>query len=111
MNNAPFKIGQRVVALITDITGKRIKKGSVYTVLSIKEFCKCGSYVIDIGMKTEKQFSGCLLCGHTELNNAIIWIWTGHFAPIDDQKERIRYVAVSESLREKAVEIAAVETN
>lgn len=33
------------------------------------------------------------------------------FKRIDDQKERIRYVAVSETLREQAVEVAAIETN
>lgn len=33
------------------------------------------------------------------------------FIPIDEQRERIKYVAVSETLREKAVEVAAIETN
>ena len=33
------------------------------------------------------------------------------FAPLPEQRERINYVAVSETLRETAVEIAAIEAN
>lgn len=108
----PFKVGQKVVALIGEKNKHRIVKGDIYTVIGMKSFCNCQPCVIDIGQKTEMIYNHCDTCHLEDVEtNGIKWFCSTYFAPIDELKERIRYVAVSETLREQAVEVAAIETN
>ena len=92
---APFKVGQRVVAIADSFPGfeSSYKKGYEFTV--------SGLVFSTFANRWNLQFIGRRHWGH-DANN---------FAPIEESKERIRYVAVSETLREQAVEIAAIETN
>lgn len=110
MNTPPFKVGQKVVALKDSRYG-HFKKGGIYTVVGIKIFCKCGHWVVDIGAKTSVLEETCDDCGTKRDTNGIPWRSVEFFAPIEESRTRISYVAVSESLRQTAIEIAAVETN
>ncbi len=107
---APFKVGQRVVAIRTSKYG-HFKYGHVYNVLATKQ-CICGYHSITIGVISTDYYVSCSKCGIIVSNpNDQIFHGARNFAPIEESKERIRYVAVSETLREQAVEIAAIETN
>lgn len=108
MDNAPFKIGQNVVALKnTDY----VVKGGVYLVKNIFKH-ECGNWVIDIGFPVVKKEHICSRCFDCLSKiGGILWLDAKTFTPIEEQREKIRYVAVSETLREKAIEIAAIETN
>ena len=112
MDNALFVVGQRIVAIKNSHSG-RFKKGDEFTVLATG-IQNCGCAVVDVGFISDKPMSGCdehgLIITASE-NNGIGWVSADNFAPIQTQREKIKYVAVSETLREKAVEIAAVETN
>jgi len=111
MNTPPFRIGQKVVALRDSRFGY-FKKDKTYNVLDI-EICDCGYITICIG-KVVKDYS-FEICNKCEVirkrKGEYAFHGASNFAPIEESRTRIQYVAVSESLREKAVEIAAVETN
>jgi len=109
MNTPPFKVGQKVVALKDSDYGY-FKKGETFLVTKVGK-CKCG-YNISIGKTISGASQKCFDCnyfvgqhGETAYHKAKL------FAPIEESRSRISYVAVSESLRQTAVEIAAVETN
>ena len=106
----PFKIGQKVVRIGKTVPGI-CEKGKIYTVKELFQ-CKCGDWKIccDEFPSAKGAQIGFCSCGvkqfvHLEMYFGIC----ENFAPI--QRERINYVAVSETLRETAVEIAAIETN
>lgn len=81
MNNAPFHIGQKVVALKTDTVENTIIKGNVYTILSIHWFCKCG-WVVDVGITTRLKNNYCPDCEIRKPANGVALIYHEHFAPI-----------------------------
>ena len=103
MNTPPFRIGQKVVCVDNKSIpganqGHLLSIDSVYTVCGLKiakHGIHSGKWVVNIKevLPDSRQFLA------------------SRFAPIEESRSRIQYVAVSESLREKAVEIAAVETN
>ena len=109
---APFKVGQKVIAIANSNSGVTFKKGEIYTVLGLYS-CRCGKWSIDIGFKIKRgDGTACSDCGNQNINYGNEWLCTSKkFAPLPEQRERINYVAVSETLRETAVEIAAIETN
>ena len=96
MNTPPFKVGQKVVALRDSTPGfpSVYKKGDVLTCSSFKKAHTDSLWNVEFEEKRKHVYHDCR-----------------NFAPIEESRSRIQYVAVSESLREKAVEIAAVETN
>ena len=109
---APFKVGQRVVRVGNTVPGICIN-GEVYTVKTL-QMCKCGMWRIscDEFPLAKNASIGVCFCGHKHTVDTHLYFGLcKFFAPIDESKERIRYVAVSETLREQAVEIAAIETN
>jgi hypothetical protein len=100
---APFYVGQKVICIKEDWDGNvkpsfLPKKNCVYEVAKVG-FCPCG-------------FCGNPAIWLVEDKEEIAWRST-HFAPIEEQRERIRYVAVSETIREKAQEtvIESATTN
>lgn len=110
-NNPPFSIGQKVVC-VYDFTfrGRRDdglitnpKNGKVYTVRGcLYEGGYWGITVEEIVNPQLPFYFG----GFSE-----VAFDARGFAPYNPPAEKIRYVAVSKNLREKAVEIAAIETN
>lgn len=113
MNNAPFKVGQKVVALKNM---RRLRNGVIYTVAECFQCPKCNEW--HVGLLEFPLIAGrynCVQNGCIQTIKIDTAQYGGaaakHFAPIDEPKERIRYVAVSETLREQAVEVAAIETN
>lgn len=111
MNNPPFKIGQKMVR--TGPSRRFVIKGNVYTSAGCFQ-CKCGQWKVLIKELPNVQGIKHCTCGKCRTDSGYKEYFVelaSCFAPIDEQKERIRYVAVSESLREIAVEIAAIETN
>lgn len=101
MNTPPFRIGQKVVCVETnemamrnDWLMEKIINNSNYLVTDCywQKLIEGGYWAVKVdNMQTSWDCSS--------------------FAPIEESRSRIQYVAVLESLREKAVEIAAVETN
>lgn len=114
---APFKVGQKVVCLQT-VSGYWVK-GNVYTVAALSQCKKCGEWHVQIEESATSfnpskvgSFYGCTFCpGTVPILVRRYGTDCKNFAPLPEQRERINYVAVSETLRETAVEIAAVETN
>jgi len=98
---APFKVGQRVVFLDIEVglflAGKPFKKGAIYEVCELVR----GP---DFGYNTPEWFI-CVI-GYEDIASI-----ASNFAPIEEHRARIRHVAVSETLREKAVVITSIETN
>ena len=101
---APFKIGQKVVCInnlplpsrTNNDATKDLETDKVYTVLELggideRSVVFLYSVMVDNG---KKQF----YC-------------SSRFAPLPEQRERINYVAVSETLRETAVETFITQTN
>jgi len=96
----PFKKGQKVVYL-DRLTGIKdaldaLVKDNVYTVN------RCD--LSETGIGTSEFYI------EVNENTGVMHI-ARNFAPLPEQRERINYVAVSETLRETSVEIAAIETN
>ena len=101
MKEAPFFVGQRVVCVekkplskVNSIFNEKIVTDNVYVVDAVGDFTSPYypyKWVKVGGMATKWDVLS--------------------FAPIEEQKEKIRYVAVSETLREAAVGVAAIETN
>ncbi len=98
----PFKIGQKVVCINT-LRWKDISLGEIYTVKALS-FC-CNHWAVSI---SDDEATVCKYCDRSfrgHFKNAMC------FAPIPEQRERINYVAVSETLRETAVETFITQTN
>ena len=107
---APFKVGQKVVALKT--LKNILIKDTVYTVLNIQQCGSCGRWNVSFLPCNDprKKWKICN-CEHNLIEDGNWSTDSSRFAPLPEQRERINYVAVSETLRETAVEIAAIETN
>ena len=109
---APFKIGQKVVRIGMTVPGI-CEKGKTYTVKELFQ-CKCGGWKIcceEFPSAKGAQIGFCS-CGvkqfvHIEMYFGIC----ENFATLPEQRERINYVAVSETLRETAVETFITQTN
>lgn len=95
INLPPFYVGQKVVALTTDIFFRRAIKDRVYTVLGLQATC-CG-WNIDIGAKVTQLKLQCGTCnkiiGDT---NGIGWLHVKHFAPITENFQSISLEKVLE---------------
>lgn len=104
---APFKPGQKVVYVNDNPTGGGFKSPSGWHLVKNKIYTVywCGK-----GVDKNNNLTICVSLAEDPDRDEYCFDYH-KFAPIEEQKERIRYVAVSESLREKAVEIAAIETN
>lgn len=97
MNTAPFYIGQKVVALKSSTTCTSVKKGNVYTVLSLEKCHNCGLWMVGI-LPYEKRtlFNKCADC------NCAIPVshyWCGrakYFAPVHEGFESISFTKVLE---------------
>lgn len=79
-----FYIGQKILA-IKDHSQGMFKKGDEFTVINVKKHqCKCGFYVLNIGLKTSNNQIRCTVC-KTIINNYtdINWFFEGYFAPIE----------------------------
>lgn len=104
---APFYIGQKVVAIRDHWQGV-YKKGDVLVVDGIMpNFCKCpDEWVVSVGIAAKTAYMSHLACGAHVLNPTKKWWFNPkNFAPIQENRERIKYVAVSEDVREKAQEV------
>ena len=107
---APFKIGQKVICVDDSKQGEKfnssiaikidfVVKGQVYTVRGFKKSSD------GIGLYLEGVFLGIHHSGNEVASNP------ARFAPFHEQRERINYVAVSETLRETSVETFITQTN
>ena len=108
----PFKVGQKVVRIGRTVPGI-CEKGKIYTVKTLHQ-CKCGTWKISCNEFPSAKDAdiGTCSCGHKHIVDTHLYFGNcEYFAPLEEPKERIRYVAVSETLREQAVEVAAIETN
>lgn len=99
MNTPPFRIGQKVVC-VEDNPLSRKNSDLNEEILLKNEYAISDCFYLDTYSGWAVKVDG----------KETYWKATS-FAPIEESRSRIQYVAVSESLREKAVEIAAVETN
>lgn len=77
-----FEIGQKVVCIKTHSEGV-VKEGEVYTVQGMKVSKCCGCLDIDVGIKTDIQYTLCA-CGGVEDANSIHWLHSTLFRPLDD---------------------------
>ena len=111
---APFSPNQKVVVVKT--LGP-LKKGDIYTVGECFQCPKCKSW--HVGLMEYPSIGGalydCFQNGCTEVLRSEIPHYMGaaakFFAPLPEQRERINYVAVSETMREAAVETFITQTN
>lgn len=107
-NNQPFYVGQKVVA-IKNNTDNIFKKGMTFTIFGVRDStCRCGTQEVNIGMvdRDPNPFCMCRSCsGVYKDSSGMHWFFATSFAPIEENRERIKYVAVSETLREKAQEV------
>lgn len=95
MQEQPFYIGQKVVC----ISEKGVfKKGETYTVELVDICAKCGVWQIGAVAHGYKDYVRNCGCGFKLPPSGFYTANASRFAPI--QTERIKYVAVSESLRE-----------
>ena len=103
---APFKIGQKVIRITSG--NQYYPKGEIITVLSIWK-CKCGRWKLT-GKPCDSGDDWECDCGEV-ISEKGIPAECKYFAPLPEQRERINYVAVSETLRETAVETFITQTN
>lgn len=105
-NNAPFHIGQQVVAVES---GLDIEKGQEYTVLGLRLVC-C-SWLVDVGIKVPYEADmRCFKCKYIEaVQKGSIW-WVDHklFAPIETRKveiaeEILNSIQITEEVPDKAL--------
>src|SRR5690606_41981352 len=79
--NAPFYIGQEVVAIENHSQG-RYKKGDHFRVLGLKLNRCCNHWVIDVGIKTNHSIMECICrVWFTDLSG-IAWFSHEAFAPV-----------------------------
>lgn len=99
MNNAPFRVGQRVVCVITHSRGL-IVKDTEYTISGIQKGCGCvGGYIVSlVGISDNCISSSCYSCKKITING--LWYGVKHFAPIPP-----RSIEIPESLKEQAEEM------
>lgn len=100
---APFRIGQKVVALVTDQIAGRCRKDNVYTVLDCKKNpCGC-VWVVDIGARVTQNHWHCGKCGadHGLNIGKIGWLDSAYFAPIQEQYADVT-AEIAASLKETA---------
>lgn len=64
----PFYVGQKVVAIITH-SRNNFKKGDEFIVQDIKKSACCGTWLINIGIKTNYDFILCVICGERRPND------------------------------------------
>ena len=110
---APFSPNQKVVVVKTL---SPLKEGDIYTVGECFQCPKCKAW--HVGLKEYPTSFGVYRCVEGSCS-AVLRVNTLHykgaaarfFAPITEQRERINYVAVSETLRETAVETFITQTN
>lgn len=109
MNNAPFKIGQKVVCVKT-YNFDDLKIGEPYVISAIKKCCDEWVVAICLGRETF-----CSICRRSLIGRFRRYTC---FAPIEEQRNKTEYYAVTkkpvevdQSIREMAVETAAIETN
>jgi hypothetical protein len=82
MNNAPFAIGQKVVALKTGIC---LVKGREYTITGVyPSDCKCNGWDVTVGISWSKTHHQCEDCGVYNIPNSGTekLFLSGLFAPI-----------------------------
>lgn len=83
MNNAQFKIGQKVVCIQSHTDCRSYLKGNIYTVKSMNRCAGCGRWQVNIGLVVPKGFCGtsCTRCGDTHVTK-IFFAPAKNFAPI-----------------------------
>lgn len=105
MNNAPFYVGQKVVALANSqkstIEGVCVVKGTVYTVFRCFK-CSCGKWMVQLcELKTRNEYF--VMC-----HNYSVESYAGgpveYFAPIEP-----RSISIPASLKEQAEELISVK--
>lgn len=92
-DNAPFVVGQRVVALKTSKNnlGDGPDKDSRYKVIDIFK-CKCGLWKVDVGIESKVQcVSECASCGNG-VRTKSVYCNARIFAPIQEQYADIREI-------------------
>lgn len=109
MKNKPFNSGQKIVRI--GPSNEYVTNGHIYEVDDCF-MCSCGGWHVTLkNFPIYKQGFNCSYCGghikHTSFRGGD----AKNFAPIKEEKELIKYVAVSETLRESSILIAAIETN
>lgn len=70
---APFKIGDRVVAVRDHCDGK-FKIGDVFTIHDVRKgMCNCDRWEVGIGIASLGGNTRCTRCGKRETNTTGIW--------------------------------------
>ncbi len=100
-NNAPFYVGQRVVA-VRDSNCGNIKKGQRFVISEIiPAHCSCRRWLVDVGIVGTNTYNTCYTCHSTmKWKDNTHWKNPAIFAPIDE-----RTVSIPESLKEQAEEM------
>lgn len=101
-NNPPFAIGQKVVCIKSHTQGL-VRKGNTYVVQDI-HVMPCGCWNVNVGVKTDKDFSGCDRHGVIVDSGGIAWIGVCLFAPYNPSQ-----VEIDESIIDQAKEAIGVE--
>jgi|GEM_PF-3491461 len=96
---APFKIGQRVIA-IKDHSSGDFHRGDEFKVLHIKP-CVCDHWQVDIGLQTTSKYVLCIPGGKcTPVVNSVAWYHARCFAPIQPA-----YESITAELAQKGMEV------
>ncbi len=102
MNNAPFRVGQRVVCVRTHEYGA-VVRGMEYVVGGVrKSVCKCKGWEVLInGISLNTTVCLCIKCGvEWRDKKEEWWLCASRFAPISP-----RSIEIPESLKEQAEEM------
>lgn len=91
-----FEVGKKVIA-IKDHSHGYFRKGDVFELLCIKQFCKC-AIALDVGLKTKDTGTNtyCPRCGYED-STGVLWCIQTYFAPYDDS---LSSITVEELLEE-----------
>lgn len=75
-----------VVCIDDTKTNAPIKNGDTYTVIAARQgICGCSDsvYLVDIGIRNDREFTVCIGCGAREYTGGVFWLKSIRFVPID----------------------------
>lgn len=97
----PFKAGQKVIALVGG-PDDYIHKNNVYVVNDCIQPCKCGFWVVDIGLSNHFNEAGCR-CPEclTIQDTRARYLFAKYFAPINPYSSSVSKELANEALKER----------
>jgi hypothetical protein len=102
MNNAPFKIGDKVVATISN---QYLNKGDVYTVKALYEVVCCKRWAVNVGIPCSSDYKA--ICGCKTIHPIAGFIYHNrkYFALVQPRHES---ADIAESIIDQARELIGV---